>query len=177
MKITLLIILLSLFSGCTKSAQDAPVNDPLVEIKQTVRNKFPTVKQLSTNELAAWVKDVNREQPLLLDARKAEEFAVSHLHGAINAGAEPQVAAVLKKYSQDKPIVAYCSVGWRSSMLAEKLKNQGYSNVVNLEGSIFQWANEGRPVYKGEEQVRQVHPFDPQWGKLLKPELWSPLAK
>ena len=177
MKITLIILLLSLFFGCTKPAQVAPVNGPLFEIKQTVRNKFPTVKQLSTNELAAWMNDAKREQPLLLDARKAEEFAVSHLHGAINADAEPQVAAALKNYPHDKPIVAYCSVGYRSSMLAEKLMQQGFTKVVNLEGSIFQWANEGQPVYKGEAQVRQVHPFDPQWGKLLKPELWSPLAK
>ncbi len=177
MKITLIILLLSLFSGCTKPAQVAPVNDPLFEIKQTVRNKFPAVKQLSTNELAAWMKDANREQPLLLDARKAEEFAISHLRGAINAGDEQQVAQALKNYPPDKPLVAYCSVGYRSSMLAEKLMQQGFTKVVNLEGSIFQWANEGRPVYKGETEVRQVHPFDPQWGKLLKPELWSPLAK
>jgi hypothetical protein len=37
---------------------------------------------------------------------------------------------------KDRPVVAYCAVGWRSSALAEKLKAQGYTNVGNLEGLI-----------------------------------------
>jgi hypothetical protein len=43
--------------------------------------------------------------------------------------------------------------------------------VQNLEGSIFRWANEGRPVYADGMQVDRVHPFDDSWGKLLKEDL------
>jgi hypothetical protein len=76
---------------------------------------------------------------------------------------------------KDRPIVAYCAVGWRSSALAERLKAQGYTNVSNLEGSIFAWANEGRPVYQGEQPAARVHPVSEKWGRLLKEELRAPL--
>ena len=69
------------------------------------------------------------------------------------------------------------ALGTASAALAQKLKARGYTNVANLEGSIFQWANEGRPVYRGDEQVTQVHPFDAQWGRLLKGELRFPLPE
>ncbi len=175
MKITTLIIAAFFFVACAKPVQVtqvAPLADPLHDIKQTVRNKFPSVQQLSTNDLDAWLKDANRAQPLLLDARTPEEFSVSHLRGARNA---EQIEATLKTYPKDKPIVAYCAVGYRSSALSEKLMQQGFTKVINLEGSIFQWANEGHPIYQGEQVVTQVHPFDAKWGQMLKPELRAPL--
>lgn len=174
-KILVLVALLLLFTACAKPVQItevAPTADPLHNIKQTVRTKFPAVKQLSSNDLDVWLKDTDRPQPLLLDARTPEEFSVSHLHGARNGD---QIEAALKNYPKDKPIVAYCAVGYRSSVLAEKLMKQGFTNVANLEGSIFQWANEGRMIYKGEEVVKQVHPFDAKWGQMLKPEVRAPL--
>ena len=175
MKISTLLIVALFFVACAKPVPETPVaqaTDPLHSIKQTVRTKFPTVPQLATNELDAWLKNTNRAQPLLLDARSKAEYATSHLRGASLAS---EATETLKSYPKDKPIVAYCAVGYRSSALAEKLKQQGFTNVVNLEGSIFQWANEGHPVYKGEQQVSQVHPFDAKWGELLKPELRAPL--
>jgi rhodanese-related sulfurtransferase len=175
MKIIYFFLIAIFLAACTKPQEVAKNADPLSDIKQTVRTKFPTVTQLSTNDYAAWMKDPNRKKPLLLDARNPEEFTVSHLRYALNVADEPQIVEVLKGYPKDSPIVAYCSVGYRSSMLVEKLKSQGYTNVVNLEGSIFQWANEGRPVFQNEQPVTQVHQYDKKWGELLKPELRAPL--
>ncbi|HEX4945822.1 MAG TPA: rhodanese-like domain-containing protein [Blastocatellia bacterium] len=175
MKRLTLILTALFFVACAQPAQLTQTgnpSDPLHDIKQTVREKFPQVKQLSTADLATWIKDTNRTQPLLLDARTPEEFAVSHLHGARNG---EQIAAALKDYPKDQPIVTYCAVGYRSSVLADKLRQQGFTNVANLEGSIFQWANEGRPLYKGEALVQQVHPFDTKWGQMLKPDVRAPL--
>lgn len=178
MKKTLLVIILFAISACSRAPQlvSQQTSEPdLQKIKQTVREKFPTVRQLATTDLDAWMKDNSRAKPLILDARKPEEFAVSHLQRAVNAGDDAQLAAALKDIPKDQPIVAYCSVGYRSSALSEKLMKQGFTNVANLEGSIFQWANEGRPVFQGEQQVKQVHPFDAKWGNLLRPELRAPL--
>jgi hypothetical protein len=55
--------------------------------------------------------------------------------------------------------------------MAERLQKAGFTNVMNLEGSIFQWANEGRPVYRDAAEVQQVHPYDGIWGKLLDKDL------
>ena len=40
-----------------------------------------------------------------------------------------------------------------------------------MSGSIFEWANEGRPVERNGERVDKVHPYNGTWGKLLKPQL------
>jgi 3-mercaptopyruvate sulfurtransferase SseA len=67
--------------------------------------------------------------------------------------------------------VTYCSVGYRSGAFAKKLQTTGYTNVKNMSGSIFRWANEGRPVERDDHRVEKVHPYNSVWGKLLKPQL------
>ena len=50
-------------------------------------------------------------------------------------------------------------------------------NAVNVEGSLFRWANEGRPVYRGVEKLEdaKVHPYNDTFGKLLDADKRSPL--
>ena len=100
-----------------------------------------------------------------MDAREPEEFQVSHLRGARNLTAVKAVKAAVQ--SGAPPVVVYCSVGYRSSALVEKLQKAGLTNVFNLEGSIFAWANEGRPVQRGTNVVQEVHPYSAKWGALL----------
>ena len=134
-------------------------------LKQAVRKKFPTVRQISTAELAAWLADTNRPAPLLVDAREKEEFAVSHLRDARNLQSVADVKKVLPAHAP--PVVVYCSVGYRSSALAEKLQRAGVTNVANLEGSLFEWANESRPLQRGTNAVREVHGYSRKWSGLL----------
>jgi hypothetical protein len=47
-----------------------------------VRGRFPDVSHLSPSALDAWLRDAERPAPQIVDARSAEEFAVSHLPGA-----------------------------------------------------------------------------------------------
>lgn len=65
----------------------------------------------------------------------------------------------------------YCSVGYRSAGVTQRLREAGFTNVSNLQGSIFRWANEGRPVYRDRRRVQAVHPFDARWGQLLTDSL------
>ena len=134
-------------------------------IKADIRARFPGVKQLSTADLAAWLADASRPVPILLDARSEEEFAVSHLPKARRA----ETQAIPEDLESSQPIVVYCSVGYRSSRLAERMQAVGFSSVYNLEGSIFEWVNQGHEVVRGETPVREVHPYDEQWGQLLDP--------
>lgn len=46
--------------------------------------------------------------------------------------------------------------------------------VYNLEGSIFKWANEGRPLVDPTGNTAKLcHPYSAVWGKLLNKELRS----
>jgi rhodanese-related sulfurtransferase len=132
---------------------------------------------VSTAELAAWLGDSGRPQPLLLDARAPEEYRVSHLPGARLAPDRKTALALLEGLPADTPIVVYCSVGYRSARLADKLRRAGYSRACNLEGSIFQWANEDRPLAGPDGPTRLVHPFNPDWGTLLERDRWAPLGE
>ena len=137
-----------------------------------VRARFPEVVQVSTDTLASWLDDAGKsKRPVLLDVREREEYQVSHLEDAVPALSKEQALKALEGSSRDQPVVLYCSVGYRSSEMADFLAKKGYRNIYNLEGSIFAWANEGRPVYRGDQQVEVVHPYDKIWGKLLKKAL------
>ena len=139
-------------------------------LKQTIRATYPDVRHVSTDSLAAWQASSARA-PLLLDIRAEDEFAVSHLRGARRLDPDTHNLAMLLDLPPDTPLVTYCSVGYRSSAMAQRLAEAGFTNVVNLEGSLFAWANEGRPVYRDDRAVRQVHPYDRVWGRFLKKEL------
>jgi rhodanese-related sulfurtransferase len=139
-------------------------------VKKTIQEDFPDVPQMSIEQLHELLSMPESEKPLLLDARDDEEYKVSHIQNAQRAPTEEEALAILKNSNKDRLIVIYCSVGYRSSSLAHKLISRGYTNVHNLEGSIFKWANEGQPVYCGKEKVQMVHPHNNKWGNLLKKE-------
>ncbi len=134
-------------------------------VKMLIQTRFPQVKSLTVAELASWLQQPS-QLPLLLDARSEAEYAVSHLPQAQHVPADSaELPCFLKTLSP--PIVVYCSVGYRSAKLAEHLQTLGFDPVFNLEGSIFEWANAGYPVYRDAQVVQQVHPYQPLWGKLL----------
>ena len=154
----------------------APQERPIAEERwantlKIVRETFPDVRQLSTERLAELLEE--EADVVLLDARSEKEFETSHIQGATRATSIRTVRKELAQHGGNPIVVVYCSVGYRSSRLAERLGAQGVENVFNLEGSLFKWANEGRPIYRGSKPVRFVHPFDPEWGKLLDKALWS----
>jgi rhodanese-related sulfurtransferase len=140
--------------------------------KSWVRSEFPRVEHVSAEELKSSL-DVapNRKAPILLDVRTAKEYEVSHLPGAIRVDPDSELPDFLKTLDRDSPVVAYCSVGYRSSRLVDRLDREGFTNARNLEGSIFEWANKGYPVERDGVQVQEVHPYDEEWGRLLAPSL------
>jgi len=134
-------------------------------VKATVRRSFPDVKRISTAELAHWLVG-ELPPPILIDARRTEEYAVSHLPGAHHL---PTVAAVQQAdIPPEATLVVYCSVGYRSARLVKQLQTAGYRHVMNLEGSIFEWYNQGHPVVVNREPVQQIHPYNRTWGLLLE---------
>lgn len=169
--IWLVMLLLATVTFSVAAFAFDPERDGMDGMKTLVRERFPEVQQLQPAELAAWLADTNRVQPVLLDVRTKAEFAVSHLPGARQVEPKAVAADLVATLPTNRPVVVYCSVGYRSSELAARLRRVGVTNVLNLEGSIFQWANEGRPVERDGQPVREVHPYNETFGHLLKEEL------
>ena len=128
--------------------------------KWKVRVHFPEVRRVSTAQLADWLADPRREAPVLLDTRTEDEFNISHLPNAVREVPPGAIAS-------GKSVVTYCSIGWRSAEAVRRLVQDGHTNVFNLEGSIFVWAAEGRPLELHGQAVHKVHPYNNEWGRLL----------
>ena len=140
-------------------------------VDQMIAANYPGVPTITTDSLAERLAERTRAHPVLLDARSAEEYAVSHLPGARRVDPEATTFPELDTLAQDTPIVVYCSVGYRSARITSRLQKKGFTTVANLRGSIFRWANEGRPVVRDGTPVRAVHPYDSTWGTLLHDRL------
>lgn len=129
-----------------------------------IRWKFPEAVHISTDSLAGLLRSSPDAPPILLDVRAPEEYEISHLTGAIRTETLEEALTALKAAGSDRDIILYCSVGYRSSEMAQKLNGEGFERLFNLEGGLFRWVNEGRPLAQGEAKV---HPFDRLWGTLL----------
>jgi len=142
------------------------------QLKALVRASFPGVPQMSVEELDRRLAD--KTPPLIIDVREPFEYEVSHLPGAVHAQGE-DIVGLIAETEPERPVVLYCSVGYRSSAAVAdliQLNDPEIGNRVwNLEGSIFEWANSGRAVYRDGEEAGEVHPYGEQWGKLLEPHL------
>lgn len=102
-----------------------------------------------------------------LDARQFKEYQVSHIKGATWVGYEDFSLARVPEIPKNEPIIVYCSVGYRSEKITEKLMQAGFTNVKNLYGGIFEWVNAGKPVYNGTQVTDSVHAYDHLWGVWL----------
>ncbi|MEH1859334.1 MAG: rhodanese-like domain-containing protein [Nostoc sp.] len=137
-------------------------------IKLLIGFQFPTVEEINCNQLAQLLSDSAKPRPLVLDARSQTEYAVSHIETAVRIDPLTDDLTAVATVSQDRPIVVYCAVGYRSAKLAQKLDEAGMKCIYNLSGGIFQWANEGRPIFQNGHPTQLVHPYNAIWGKLLK---------
>lgn len=106
---------------------------------------------------------------VLLDARAKKEYAVSHLPNARWVGYNDFDLSRVADVPKSAPIVLYCSVGYRSEKVGEKLQAAGYTNVKNLYGSLFEWVNQGNPVVdEMGRPTERVHAYSRTWGIWLK---------
>ena len=107
-------------------------------------------------------------RPLLLDVRERDEFAVSHLPGAVRVEPGGALPAWLDTVARDRPIVTYCSVGYRSERYGRQLRAAGFTQVHNLYGSLFEWVDRGHLVVDSTGAPTQnVHTYNQRWSQWL----------
>ena len=118
----LIPILLSalMFTGCASS-----------------NNQTNTYRQISMEEAVAMMAEETGY--IILDVRRADEFAEGHIPGAINVANESiSTEAIPELPDKNQLIMVYCRSGRRSKEAAEKLVNLGYTNIVEF-GGILDW--------------------------------------
>lgn len=106
---------------------------------------------------------------VLLDTRAKAEYDVSHLPNARWVGYDDFELKRVGDIPKQANVVLYCSVGYRSERVGEKLVAAGYEHVHNLYGSLFEWVNEGNPVVDKEgKPTERVHAYSRLWGVWLQ---------
>ena len=161
-----------LLIACCFSAASAFAGgtEELVEFHQTIKEKFESVRHIDANTL-----DQIKDETILFDVREADEFEVSHLEGAIRVTPDISDREFMQQFSnmtKGKAVVFYCSVGYRSSQLAESVQENlqaiGSKEIYNLEGGIFNWHNKHRQLVNKNGASDDIHPYDQYWGRLLE---------
>lgn len=146
------------------------------DLEKEISKKFP-VSHISTEALASILtKDELAKHYILIDTRPLEEYQTSHLRDAIRVDPDLKVEQFIEKFGEkikNKHCVFYCSVGYRSaafiSRVSQAAQESGALTCANLRGGLFRWYNEKRPVYQGEKETDEIHPYDSYWGQFVIP--------
>ena len=154
-------------------ARLAVAEDPLAVVERAIAGRF-SVDEVSTRDLDSVLATSDSSNLLLFDVREVPEFERSRLRGARRVAADMKADAFAVQYGEQvagKRLIFYCSVGYRSSLLAERVREQalatGALSVANLRGGIFRWYNEGRAVHDDADTTDAIHPYDRIWGVLV----------
>lgn len=121
---------------------------------------------LSHSVVEVKVEGVDTTQNVIwLDAREKKEYAVSKIKDAVWVGYDDFDMTRVANIGKEQELIVYCSIGYRSEKVAERLKKAGYKNVKNLYGGIFSWVNKERKVYDSlDKETRKVHAYGRMWG-------------
>jgi len=144
----------------------------LDKIHDEIEASFDLVEHINADEFLA----LDPTQIVVFDVREPNEYAVSHLAGAVQIDPSIDANSFVDEYKDllpGKTAVFYCSVGWRSSQLAQRvdevLADEGVLRSFNLTGGLFKWHNEARPLMSRTKEVtNSIHPYDSMWGKLIE---------
>jgi rhodanese-related sulfurtransferase len=139
-------ILLLALGACASSAR----GEPRLSIQQATLMEFDQkTSEVSTEELQTILRE---KSATVFDARPFQEYAISHIPGALHVAAKPGVST--DRYVSDPtevgrvlhdnkaaPIVLYCNGPFcsKSKRLAKELLEAGYTNVRRYQLGIPTW--------------------------------------
>jgi len=111
----------------------------------------------ATVDVASALREIGTSDALVVDVRDPEEFAVSHLEGARSLPlAELKSSGWPPEWRRDRPVILYCTVGYRSGIATRILREQGLE-AKNLVGGILALAQANQPLFDGSGQTWRVH--------------------
>ncbi len=105
------------------------------------------MQSLSPMQFIAY-RDNSQVEPLLLDIRETWEHEICQIEGALLLPMS-RISEHMHKLDKDRPTVVLCHHGMRSLQVAHYLLQNGFAEVINLEGGIAAWAMDLDPDMPG----------------------------
>ncbi len=93
-------------------------------------------------------REVAAGAALLVDVRKASEWAEGHIAGAMLLPL-PELTARLAEVPRDRPVIVHCRSGSRSTVAVSVLEANGWTNLRNLVGGFDAWVGAVLPAEGG----------------------------
>lgn len=103
--------------------------------EEKVEKTFETV---ISNEKLLDVLDQD-DTSIILDVREHAEYAFAHIPGAISIPLG-ELESRINELSKEQTIYVVCRTGNRSDMAAQKLVENGFSNVTNVVPGMSNWS-------------------------------------
>ena len=128
-------------------------------MNQEIRDEFPNVVAISPEQLQTELQ--SSLPPVLIDAREASVFSISHLPNSIHwDDFENRTQEFLKS---KRKLIVYCTIGYRSARTVQKLRKQGF-DAYNLETGILGWMHLGGPLIDSKKlPTKKDHVYGKRW--------------
>lgn len=102
--------------------------------KRKLKRAFRNLDNLIDYDM---LKQMQKNNAIVIDVRSKQEFSENHIQGAINVPSYDFNSTITNIVNdRNKNIVLYCKSGLRSMKCAKALKKLGYKNVFELQGGI-----------------------------------------
>jgi rhodanese-related sulfurtransferase len=88
---------------------------------------------------------ISRDNPLIVDVREPSEYAAGHIPHAINIPLR-SLSQNLNQIPKNRPVILYCSSGYRTAIGLTSLQLLGYDNVKSFPPSLAGWKAAGETV-------------------------------
>jgi len=102
------------------------------------------MRRFTAKDLSEYLQSCD-SPPLLLDVREPWEYEKCHLEGSELVPMR-QIPMAAEDLDPDKETVVICHHGIRSRQVAFYLEQQGFKDVINLEGGVEAWAQDIDPT-------------------------------
>lgn len=98
------------------------------------------MRDMTVQEIYKYLQN-NTTPPLLLDVRESWEYNICHLpntrlvptHNIIN---------IINELDIEQEIIIICHHGVRSRHVARFLEQQGFKNIINMQGGMAAWSRD-----------------------------------
>lgn len=102
------------------------------------------MQNITATQLAAWLADGERGQPVLLDVREGWELQTAQIANSTHVPLG-EIPARFNELDSNAPIVCICHHGMRSLRAGMFLEQQGFTQLFNLDGGIDAWSHQVDP--------------------------------
>ncbi len=143
--------LTSVGSGLEKSVQTPDESSNLETGVDRFLTSIPSGYYTITN-VAGLKNLLANPQTILVDVREPSEYQSGHIPAAINIPLRT-LTHNLDNIPRDRPVVLYCSTGYRSAMGVMTLHLLGYNNVQGFPPSFAGWKTAGESISRQNRMV------------------------